>query len=79
MICPRCDVEMIVGIAIEPKIVIEEEANYPITLTFVPPPKKRMEFNRLESSIHDNSVAVDEVKIINVLKCPTCGHSDDRK
>jgi Zn-finger nucleic acid-binding protein len=56
MICPKCNIEMIMGIAIDPKF--DHRAHYIMSV---------------------KPLSHDEVDIINVLKCPKCGHSDDGK
>ncbi len=54
MLCPRCNVELKLGIAIDPrtdKNTLFYRQQYPLT--------------------------ADELELINVLKCPKCGYSDD--
>lgn len=55
MKCPKCNVEMVPGKAIEPKI---RERSCRVAYI-------------------DPTLSPGEVKIIDCLKCPMCGHSDD--
>lgn len=55
MKCPRCDVVMVNGIAIEPAIRDSHS--------------RVMELKK--------TVTYSELKLIDILKCPICGYSDD--
>jgi Zn-finger nucleic acid-binding protein len=54
MICPRCDIEMVPGQAIQP----DRKSN---VLYIAEPPM----------------INFQTLRLIEVLKCPQCGYSDD--
>ncbi len=54
MLCPRCDIEMKWGIAIDP----HSDANARYIVPRAP-------------------LTIKDIELIDVLKCPKCGYSDD--
>lgn len=53
MICPRCNIEKVLGKAIEPY-----RDEYAIYIAPLP------------------SITADKLKLVDVYKCPKCGHSE---
>lgn len=55
MICPKCNIEMIKGIALKPLFEVGCRHIAPRNITYM----------------------LDKPEIIECLKCPKCGYSDD--